>query len=216
MLKNVVFDFDGTLVDSARGIIETEYVLLRELNLPLRTEEQIRAAIGLPLAQALHVGGNIPLDILDKASERYHELFFEVAPKYVTLFDGVRETLEKLESKKIPMAIATSRSADSLEVLMKAQKIDRFFNPCITADKVKIHKPEPEPVLEILRETGWKAEETLVTGDTTFDILMGNRAGCRTLGVTYGNHSGETLLTANPTYLVDRFEDILNVLQDRN
>lgn len=211
-MKNIVFDFDGTLADSAKGIIVTEWELLKELGLPYRTEEQIMAAIGLPLKEALHIGGNIPLDIIDYASKRYHEMFFDIAPKYITLFPKVKQTLELLSSQGVPMAIATSRSRDSLDLLLKSLEIDGLFTLCITAGDVEHHKPEPEPVIKILEALSWKANETLVVGDTTFDILMGSRAGCYTLGVTYGNHSRGTLLTANPTYLIDSFEAILNLI----
>lgn len=207
-MKNAIFDFDGTLADSAMGIIVTEWELLKELGLPHRTEAQIRAAIGLPLGEALHVGGNIPENILDYASDRYRELFMEIAPRHIVLFPEVKETLSFLAGRGIPMAIATSRSRDSLELLLKSLGIDGFFELCITAKDVEHHKPEPEPVLKILEKLSWKAEETLVVGDTTFDILMGKRAGCPTVGVTYGNHSRETLLTAEPTHLADTFGEI--------
>lgn len=211
-MKNIIFDFDGTLADSAEGIIVTEWELLKELGLPHRTEQQIMAAIGLPLKEALHVGGNIPLDIIDYASKRYHEMFFDIAPRYITLFPKVKETLSLLSCRGVPMAIATSRSRDSLDLLLKSLDIDGLFALCITAGDVEHHKPEPEPVIKILETLSWKAEETLVVGDTTFDILMGNRAGCQTLGVTYGNHSRQTLLTSNPTHLIDSFEVILGLI----
>lgn len=211
-MKNIVFDFDGTLADSAKGIIVTEWELLKELGLPYRTEGQIMAAIGLPLKEALHIGGNIPLDIIDYASKRYHEMFFDIAPRYITLFPKVKQTLNLLFRRGIPMAIATSRSRDSLDLLLKSLEIDGLFKLCITAGDVEHHKPEPEPVIKILETLSWKPDQTLVVGDTTFDILMGSRAGCHTLGVTYGNHSRETLLTANPTYLTDAFEAIVNLL----
>lgn len=211
-MKNIIFDFDGTLADSAKGIVFTEWELLKELGLPHRSEEQICNAIGLPLAEALRVGGNIPAEMLDRASERFHSLFFEIAPQHIVLFPTVKETLERLQELGIPMAIATSRGRDSLDFLLDTLGIARFFTLCITAKDVEKHKPEPEPVLKIMEKMSWKPEETLVVGDTTFDILMGKRAGCPTVGVTYGNHSREILLGAEPSYLADSFEKILSII----
>lgn len=208
-VKNIIFDFDGTLADTSLGIIASVRALLDRLGLEQTSDSRIRAAIGLPLAQSLHQGGNIPMDNMDYVCDLYHEIFNEQAPKYISLFEGVRETLRKLHDKGIGMAIATSRGTDSLKWLLEAQGIDGFFCMSVTASDVINHKPAPDSALMIMKKMGWKADETLVVGDTTYDIEMGKAAGCRTLAVTYGNHPRETILSARPEYLADRFEEIL-------
>lgn len=210
--KNIVFDFDGTLADTEKGIIAAEKMMLEEFGLPVTSEAQMRSAIGLPLGKALQVGGNVPEELLDRACERYHELFFICAPKHIRLFDGVRETLDELRARGVRMAIATSRGTDSLNWILDILDLGKYFDTRVTASDVTGHKPLPDSVLLILERMGWDAADTLVVGDTTYDILMGKSAGCSTLGVTYGNHSREKLIAANPTFLSDRFDEILNLI----
>ena len=211
-LKNIVFDFDGTLADTEKGIIAAEKRMLEEFGLPVTSEARMRSAIGLPLGKALQAGGNVPDELLEKACERYHELFFICAPEHIIMFDGVRDTLDELKSRGVGMAIATSRGTDSLNWILNILDAGHYFDTCVTASDVSGHKPLPDSVLLIMERLGWKAGDTLVVGDTTYDILMGKAAGCSTLGVTYGNHSREKLLTAAPTFLSDRFDEILNLI----
>ena len=208
-VKNIIFDFDGTLADTSQGIIASVRALLDRLGLEQTPDARIRAAIGLPLAKSLHQGGNIPMDNMDYVCDLYHEIFSVEAPKHISLFEGVRETLRELQDRGIGMAIATSRGTDSLNWLLDAQGIAGFFCMSVTANDVRNPKPAPDSVLTIMDKMGWKADETLVVGDTTYDIEMGRAAGCHTLAVTYGNHPRETILSARPEHLADSFEEIL-------
>ncbi|MCQ2174360.1 MAG: HAD family hydrolase [Bacteroidales bacterium] len=211
-VENIIFDFDGTLADTSQGIIASVRALLDRLGLEQTSEAQIKSAIGLPLARSLHLGGNIPMDNMDYVCDLYHEIFNVEAPKYISLFEGVRETLGILQDRGMGMAVATSRGTESLNRLLNAHGIAGFFSICVTANDVRNPKPAPDAALMIMDKMGWKAGETLVVGDTTYDIEMGRAAGCHTLAVTYGNHPRETILSAGPEHLADRFEDILPCL----
>ena len=142
----------------------------------------------------------------------YRELFFDYAPRHIVLFDGVKETLAACAQRGIRMAIATSRSSNSLDVILATHGIDGYFPWRVTADCGIKAKPAPDMVLHLLEEMRIEAGETLVVGDTTFDLEMGQGAGCRTAGVSYGNHSRELLATVRPDWIIDRFAALLPIL----
>ena len=212
MIKNLIFDFDGTLADTQEGILATERAMLRRMGLPEPAREQMCSAIGLPLPESLRRGCGIPTERVDEAVRLYRELFFDYAPQHIIIFDGVKETLAECARRGLRMAIATSRSSNSLDVILATHGIDDYFPHRVTADRGIQAKPAPDMVLHLLDEMGIRAGETLIVGDTTFDLEMGQGAGCRTAGVTYGNHSREMLATVRPDWIIDRFTDLLPIL----
>lgn len=212
-IRCIIFDFDGTLADTAAGIVATQQEMLRRLGLPESSPEQMRAAIGLPLKECLRVGANVPDSMLESAAKLYREIFFDCASEFIEIFDGVRPTLEWLSDKGIEMAIATSRGRNSLGRILEAHGLTEFFKDWVTADDCIKPKPAPDLVLALLERMGRSSAETLVVGDTTFDIQMGKGAGCRTLGVSYGNHSPEMLATATPDWIAGDCRYIMDLLK---
>lgn len=211
-IKNIIFDFDGTLVDTTDGIVAAEAEMLRLIGLPPVDRDIMVQAIGLPLRQCLKVGCLVPEEKLDEAVPTYRSVFDVVATPLIKDFPGVRETLEELNRRGVRMAIATSRGSRSLEMILNALDINKFFELKLTADNGLTPKPAPDMVLEALRILNAKDVETLVVGDTTFDLDMGKSAGCRTCGVTYGNHGAERLATSGPDYIIDNMESLLSCL----
>jgi len=205
----IFFDFDGTLADTAPGIVATMRETFKRMGLALPAEEAMRATIGMPLDKALGLLGHLDETGEKEAARTYHELFQEYELGALEIYPHVISTLSQLHAEGIRMAIVTSRDEFSLDLITKPRDMDRFFESRITGSSGLPHKPAPDLVLALLEKMNLKAEEVLVVGDTTFDIIMGNRAGCDTCAVTYGNHSRETLLEANPTYIIDSFDKIL-------
>ena len=208
MIRNLIFDFDGTLADTQEGILATEREMLRRMKLPEPSREQMCNAIGLPLPESLRRGCDIPLARVDEAVLLYRALFFDYAPQHIIIFDGVKETLADFADRGLRMAIATSRSSNTLEKILETHGMDGYFPHRVTADCGIKAKPAPDMVLHLLETMAIKAEETLVVGDTTFDLEMGKGAGCLTAGVSYGNHSREHLATVSPDWIVDRFDEL--------
>jgi phosphoglycolate phosphatase len=208
MIRNLIFDFDGTLADTQEGILATEREMLRRMKLPEPSREQMCNAIGLPLPESLRRGCDIPPARVDEAVLLYRALFFDYAPQHIIIFDGVKETLADFADRSLRMAIATSRSSNTLEKILETHGMDGYFPHRVTADCGIKAKPAPDMVLHLLETMAIKAEETLVVGDTTFDLEMGKGAGCLTAGVSYGNHSREQLATVSPDWIVDRFDEL--------
>ncbi|MBR4133898.1 MAG: HAD family hydrolase [Bacteroidales bacterium] len=201
MIKYLVFDFDGTLADTTEGILKTTEATLQRMRLPAAEASVVQQAIGLPLQGSLRAAG-VPEDRIEEAVDVYHELFYDVAPKHITIFPGVREGLELLAGKGFRMAIATSRGEPSLVSLLTEHGIRQYFEVLGTTGCVERPKPAPDLVLWVLDRFGAIPEEAMVIGDTTFDIEMGSAAGCSTCAVSYGNHSVERLQTASPNHII--------------
>lgn len=205
----LILDFDGTLADSAAGIIATMAATFNELGLPCATDDAVRATIGLPLPQGIAVLTGLEGEALAHAVSTYRRLFEVVGNKEVRLFPTVAETLAAAHEAGMTIAIATSRGHASVEGLCRMLGIDPYIDIYVAEDDVREKKPAPEPVLHILQLTGRKASEALVVGDTTFDIEMGRRAGCTTCGVSYGNHPAYRLFAAGATDVVERFANCI-------
>lgn len=212
LITSIIFDFDGTLADTATVIVDTMRRTFTDMGLPVPDEEDMRRTIGMKLLLALAKLGNLSDSQAVDATERYKRFFREYAVDQVRLFPGVAETLHKLREEGIRMAIATSRNAESLETILANNDITHCFEKIVSNSDNLAPKPEPEMVLTLLQRMGVGAGETLVVGDTTFDIEMGKRAGCRCCAVTWGNHDIETLATAGPDFYIDNFSELLTIL----
>lgn len=212
MIKAILFDFDGTLVNSAPGIVKTMEQVFTEMDVEVPTEEAMRATIGLPLRLALKELGHLDDKRADDATELYRALFPVYEVGYVTVFPDVTETLMSLKEKRIRMAVVTSRDTVSLKLIADRRELTPFFETSVTGADGFLPKPAPDMVLELLKRMKLKEDEVLVVGDTTFDIDMGNSAGCKTVAVTYGNHSRERLMDSSPTFVIDRFSKLADCL----
>jgi len=208
MIKNILFDFDGTLVDSAPGIVKTMEETFKRMNVAVPSEAEMRATIGLPLKQALQQLAALSDEDAQRATDTYRELFpvFEVG--YVKVFEGIIETLTALKNKGIRMAIVTSRDTMSLDLIADKRGLSPFFETRVTGADGYTPKPAPDMVNALLQRMDITKEETLVVGDTTFDIEMGNSAGCFSCAVTYGNHDEETLRSVHPSFVIHDFRQL--------
>ena len=207
----IIFDFDGTLADTRRGILDTAQEVLRRMGREPADEQALAATIGLPLRENFTRGAGFSETEADEAVAIYRSIFDEVAVPSITAFPGVEEVLSTLDARGIPMAVATSRGQRSLELLMHHLGLDRYIPPerCFGVETVARPKPAPDIIYVILGKLGVKPEETLVVGDTTFDIEMGKAAGCFTCGVSYGNQRAGQLAGASPDYLLDDLRKLL-------
>ena len=129
------------------------------------------------------------------------------------LYPNVMETLEELKERGYILTIASSRSHASLAEYVENLGLSPIIGFILGADDVVNGKPDPEPVTRTLEKYGMRPEETIVVGDTVFDIKMGKNAGTRTCGVTYGNGSRESLADAD--LIIDDFGQLLEVLPSR-
>ncbi|MDE7388791.1 MAG: HAD family hydrolase, partial [Muribaculaceae bacterium] len=213
-IRNIIFDFDGTLVDTAPVILATMSATFEELGLPAPSPEKCKSTIGLRLHE-------IPSKLFpdqEGLGEIYAETYRRLFNTYNTLgaivtFDGVRETLTALKRGGFNMAIASSRHRKSIEEIVGSLNMSALFDKIIGGDNVINGKPSPEPVLTITDSMQWLTEETLVVGDAGVDIIMGKSAGCMTCGVTYGNGTIDELKVAGTDYIIGSFAEVQEVVR---
>lgn len=209
-IKLIIFDFDGTLADTYELIIRTNQEAMRQMNYPVRDEDAIRATIGLPLEAGIRtLYPDLPDEALPQWCTTYRRVFDVFKTQYLpVLFPEVKETLEWLHGKGYVLTVASSRQSVSLNAFLGNLGVLPCFRYVIGADNVAKAKPDPEPVLQTLRDLGFRAGETLVVGDMPVDIFMGARAGAKTVGVTYGNSNRVQLQEAGADYVLDRFSGL--------
>ena len=208
MIRNIYFDFDGTLADTTEGIVRCTMATLEQLGLPASTPERIRSVIGLPLTGCFARGTDTPPERIEEACATYRKLFNEIAVPYTTLYPGTKETLAELQARGLQLALCTSRSNNSLNALLQVLGIRSYFSAIVTNQDVTHPKPAPDIALLALERMGAQADETLVVGDTVFDLQMGRAAGCRTCGVTWGNQDRAQLQAEAPDLIIDEFREL--------
>lgn len=207
----IIFDFDGTLADTTATILRTYHMAIREMGIEKRTDEECKATIGVPLIEGFRqLYPDFSDTELDKCVATYRRIFnankTDLIPK---LYPGVKDTLEELSKMGIQMSVASSRSRDTLVEFCDDNDITHYFSLILGADDVPQAKPNPAPVLLTLNRLGKDAAHTFVVGDMPVDIAMGRSAGCRTVGVTYGNSTRHALETAGATFIIDSIPELI-------
>jgi len=206
-----VFDFDGTLVDTRRPITLSANRTLDELGYEQRPVAEIEELIGLPLAVVLgtlarRTEGAEPNE--EELCVRYRAVFKEVAPEESPMFEGVRGTLAALRDAGVTLAIATSRSRESLEKFLDQHALRSDFEFWAGGQCVERGKPHREMLDLVVESCGHSMAETIMIGDTSHDMEMGHAAGADTCAVSYGMHELERLRAAAPTHLVHHAREI--------
>lgn len=210
MTRLVILDFDGTLADTQPIIVGSIQRTLAELGLPARSDAECAAIIGLPLVECFsNLFPDIDTATAERCADRYREIFDELnEPGVVPLFPHVLETIRALHASGLQLAICSSRGRPTLEGFVSNFHLEPYISMVVSANDVTHHKPHPEPVQIILKQLQVRPEEAVVVGDASFDILMGRAAGCRTIGVTYGNQTAEELRACGAECLIDRFDTL--------
>ncbi|MFG2193512.1 HAD family hydrolase [Streptomyces sp. NPDC048639] len=216
MTRLVLFDLDGTLIDTPNAIVTTFTDTFASLGIHGITADAIRSTIGRPLAEAFAYLMGLPstADPVEAAVARYQVLYREqIVPQARTLlYPGVVEGLARLRANGMTLAVATSKFTASADVLLVAAGIRDDFAMVVGADAVTQPKPAPESGLLIAAELGHHPSRAIMVGDTTHDVFMAHNAGMRSIAVTYGIHSPAQLEAAEPTWTVETFPAVVDHL----
>lgn len=198
----LVFDWDGTLVDSAQAIVESLQGACTDLGFEPPTDERARHIIGLGLKDALRYAiPHVPEAEHRRVVERYRSHFL-ARDAHMQLFPGVTDGLAALQSRGYLLAIATGKSRRGLERALDQVGVRRFFVASRCADE-GFSKPHPGMLQAVMEELVVRPEDTLMIGDTTHDLDMATSAGVSALAVAYGAHPKSQLLAARPHACVD-------------
>ena len=198
----LVFDWDGTLMDSASAIIASIQESCRDLGLAVPARERAAHVIGLGLKDALsYAAPELPLEDYGKLAERYRHHYLARDPD-IELFPGMREMLARLKQRGYLLAVATGKTRAGLERVLAATQLKQYFDSSRCADETH-SKPHPAMLQELMRELQIEPEVTLMIGDTAHDMQMAVSAGVPALAVSYGAHPRDGLTGFNPLACID-------------
>jgi len=195
----IVFDWDGTLMDSTATIVQCIQAAARDLGLPVPDKRAASHVIGLGLADAMAAAmPDIDPKYYPRVVERYRHHYLG-QDHDLTLFDGVREMLADLSQQKYFLAVATGKSRVGLNRALNATSLLSVFDATRCADET-FSKPHPAMLQELTRELGQDMARTLMIGDTTHDLQMAINAGAAGVAVEYGAHPVRELHALKPMY----------------
>lgn len=215
MQKNydlIVFDWDGTVMDSTGVIAGSIQAACRDLGLPVPSDEDARHVIGLGLVQALrHAVPSAPESMYEPLAERYRH-YFLAQDSSIPLYAGAEDTIRNLHESGYLLGVATGKSRAGLDRVLDASGLRGFFHATRTADQT-FSKPHPAMLLEIMDELNVMPERTLMIGDTTHDVELAHNAGVAAVAVGHGAHLPEKLLALSPLVLVNDFAELRDWLK---
>ena len=207
----LVFDWDGTLMDSAGAIVASIQASCRDLGLPVPDREHASHVIGLGLKDALsYAVPELPPSDYGKLAERYRYHYLARDPD-IELFPGMREMLAGLKQQGYLLAVATGKSRVGLDRVLEATQLKQYFDSSRCADETH-SKPNPAMLEELMQELLTEPEATLMIGDTAHDLQMALNAGVPALAVSYGAHPRDNLTALNPLDCIDTPQELMQWL----
>jgi phosphoglycolate phosphatase len=213
VLKALLLDLDGTLVDTPQAIVDVTQGTLAALGLPPADPQAIKDGIGLPLPVALaQLIGTGPAGAAD-AVEIYRVLWrTHVTPRVPQLlYPGVREGLSELKRADLRMAVVTGKAQDGADSTVAAAGLKDVFEVVLGYTSVANPKPAPDIALLAAEKLGVRADDSVVVGDSTHDLEMASRAGMRSIAVTYGALPEAALRAAGPTWVAHSFPEVVRI-----
>ncbi len=206
----ILFDLDGTLLDSRELIFQSFFNTLLKYDISLSREEIFLRIQGLRLSECYQLlASQYDAEELSRSHREIENQFLHLSKP----FGNVKETLTALSQSILKKAVITNRGGPSVIKTLELADILHHFQAIITIDDVANGKPHPEPIWKALSMLNVSAARTVMVGDTDVDIIVGKEAGVITIGVTYGLH-GKDIEKNNPDFLVHDIREILLIILD--
>lgn len=212
-INTILFDFDGTLMDTNEVIINSWQHTFRTLDGKERPVDEITRTFGEPLKITMEkMFPDVPVD---KAIEIYRSYHYDNFGEMISLFPGMRNLLDSLTKDGYTLALVTSRLKGTTQQGMESHDLEKYFQAVITCEDTDKHKPDPAPILVTLERLDKKPEEAIMIGDSMFDILCAKNAGVRSvlvgwaLAVTDEEKTGEN----GPDFMIDNAMELMDILK---
>ena len=205
-LRFIVFDWDGTLMDSEAQIVSCLHASIADLSLEPLSDDTVRNVIGLGLREAIDM-------LVPGRDEAFHRAFVEAyrehwfAHEGSSLFAGVRDVLEITRENGLKLGIATGKARRGLLRVLEQTGLNGCFDATRCADETR-SKPHPQMLLELMDELGVTPDQTLMVGDTEYDMEMATNAGAGKVAVRSGVHTEERLNRHGPLVCLDRITEL--------
>lgn len=210
----IVFDWDGTLMDSTGAIVNSIKAAAADLGIEPPSEERARHIIGLGLIDALrHALPDLPAERYQDVALRYRHHYL-AQDQDLLLFDGAEALIGELADAGYMLAVATGKTRAGLNRAFEVSGLGPRFHASRCADECH-SKPHPQMLEELMTEFGVAAESTLMIGDTTHDLLMARNAGVAALGVAYGAHPRASLEAEAPLFCAANVDELTQWLRQQ-
>ncbi len=216
----VLFDLDGTLLDSAPDLSLAVDRMLATMGLPLAGETRVRNWVGngaqMLVKRALTQSEN-PLGIepelerFDQGFELFLQNYGECCAEQSQLYPGVLELLNFLQDQRVVMGLVTNKPIQFTDTLMDEFNLGRFFSITLGGDSLLEKKPDPLPLLHAMKQMAVTPETTLMVGDSRSDIKAAQAAGCKVVAVTYGYNHGVPVSAYQPDTIVDNLAELIQL-----
>jgi len=216
----ILFDFDGTLIDSVPDLVSAVNEMQTALGGEHFLEEQVRSWVGngaqtlvkRALSGSVNIDENIDTLFFEKALEIFLSAYKEHACVKTRTYPNVHATLKKLQEYGYKMAIVTNKPHAFVAPILKGLELEEYFSLYLGGDSLEKKKPHPQPLLHICKELDVDVVNAVMVGDSKNDILAANAANMQSIAVSYGYNYGEDISLHNPSIVVDDFADILKSL----
>ena len=212
----IIFDWDGTLMDSTAQIVNCMQLTIKEMNTEPRSDDAILNIIGLGLEEAiLSLYPTSNNSFINKMAEVYRDFYLFKDKTPSPLFEGVVEMLDELREQNYDLAIATGKSRRGLDKGLDETNLHDYFPITRCADETR-SKPDPQMLTEILTDYNTNKDTAIMVGDSKYDLQMANNAKMDSIAVTYGVHSLEQLQKQQPVSHVDNARNISTQIRTLN
>jgi phosphoglycolate phosphatase len=209
----IIFDWDGTIIDSQAHIIYCMQNAISDEGLQPPSEDAIRHIIGLSLSGAIQtLMPEQPSQSVQRMADRYRDHFFSGAMEPSRPFRGAAETIRNLHANGYYLAVATGKGRRGLDIALQTTGLGDYIHISRCADETR-SKPDPMMLDEILTDLDLGADQAVMVGDTSYDIDMANNINMHSVAVTYGMHDRHHLEHSRPTYFIDTIEQLSPLLQ---
>ncbi len=215
----VIFDLDGTLVDSAPDISTSINLTLKELYLPACDVSQVRNWMGnganrlIKRALTDQTDGEPKEELFKQARKLFLEFYAQHVCEESSVFPGVIEGLNSLHAQSCSLACVTNKPRRFVPPLMKEMGIDQFFKQVICGDDLKVKKPDPLPLLHVLEKEEIAPSQALMVGDSASDIRAAHAAKITSFCLRYGYHQGKGVDALGADYIIDSIMEIATYIQ---
>jgi phosphoglycolate phosphatase len=204
----LIFDWDGTLIDSSEKIITSMHRAAASTGLPALTDEKIKNIIGLGLPEAIFtLYPDVDAEGREQFREHYAQHYLEADVIPCAFFPGVMDTLEDFKSRGHIITVATGKARRGLDRIMANMQLLDFFHASRCSDETQ-SKPHPQMLQELLQQFASHPQDALMVGDTGFDMEMAQRAHMPRIGVSYGVHDRDVLRKFSPMAIIDNFTEL--------
>lgn len=209
--KALIFDLDGTLVDSYDAIQESLNFTLEQLGYPRVTLDTVKKRVGRGLENLIRY--SVSEEHLQQGIELFRKSYDETHLRGTYLLSGVQETLSTLYRKHLRMGVASNKPSDYSRNILRHLRVERYFIDCYGPDLVGSPKPDPSMLFALMREMQVEPAESLYVGDMTLDVESARNAGLHVAIVPTGSNTVEELSAANPDYLLENFRELISIVK---